>query len=153
MRIRYLSDNRKELNQVAEWIFSEWASSNPDNSIEKIAKLYANRCNSTKIPLTIVAMKSEVFGTASLVESEMTTHPELTPWLSSLYVRADQRGRGIGALLCTRVLEEAKRLGYKKCYLCTDQSEEFYLKRGWKVLAREQRKTSEVVVMEFKLSK
>ena len=140
-----------ELNQIAKWIFKEWGYVKPENSIESIAKQLSPRCNSKTIPLTLIAIDTEVLGTVSLVENDMKSHPELTPWLGSLYVRSDLRGQGIGELLCRKLLEEAQKLGHKKCYLFTDKQEAFYAKRGWRTILKENYRNEIAFVMEIDL--
>ena len=52
------------------------------------------------IPTTLVAVKGgEPVGSVSLLEQDLAGWEHLTPWLASLYVRSDHRGRGIGKQL------------------------------------------------------
>jgi len=45
------------------------------------------------------------------------THKHLTPWLSSVYVPGEFRGRGIASALSLRALAEAARLSFDKAWL------------------------------------
>jgi predicted N-acetyltransferase YhbS len=148
MEIRFLSEN-EELTQVATWIYNEWGYVNSENSIEKFAKLFAARVSSRAIPLTLVASdNNRIVGTVSLVENEFKACPELTPFLGSLYVPLESRQKGIGEALCQRVLEEAKRLGYNKCYLVTDKMKDYYSKRGWRILREYTYRNAPAFLME-----
>jgi predicted N-acetyltransferase YhbS len=151
MEIRYLSNDAEELKQVASWIYSEWGILRPDNSVEKIQEHLSKRHNSALVPLTLVAVDAAILGTASLVENEYKPWPELTPFLSSLYVPPEYRKRGVGEALCRQVLGEAKRLGYGKCYLVTDKYKNFYEKRGWKTILEYVYRDAPAFLMEIVL--
>jgi predicted N-acetyltransferase YhbS len=151
MEIRFLSSNDNEIKQVATWIYNEWGYVNPDNSVVKIANQISLRSNSKSVPLTLVAIETEIVGTVSLVENEFKSRPELTPFLGSLYVPPEYRQSGIGDALCHKVLEEVKKLGYSKCYLVTDKKSEFYAKRGWETILEYSYRDSSAFLMEIAL--
>jgi GNAT superfamily N-acetyltransferase len=111
------------------------------------------RCHTTEarhegIPRAWVAfVDGEPAGSVSLVARNMDTRPELSPWLASLWVRPQCRGRGIGAALVRRCEEEARRLGIRRLHLYTEAAADFYGRLGWSVLAQEQYEGESVVVM------
>lgn len=55
-----------------------------------------------------------------LVANDMESRSDLTPWLAGVYVKAQHRGRGMGAALIARVIDEARALSVPRLYLCTD---------------------------------
>ncbi len=83
-----------------------------------------------------------------LVESDMKIRRELTPWVASVYVAAEERGKGIGAALVRRVTEEAKALGYAKIYLFAFDAEKYYARMGWQLREKVEYLGVEVAVME-----
>jgi GNAT superfamily N-acetyltransferase len=143
MRIEYLSDHPEALPKLAEWQHAEWGYLRPGDTLEKrTARLwgYAGRDG---IPLTVVALEgNEVLGSASLIEHDMDTRMELTPWLAGVFVGPEFRRRGIGAELVRRIMAEAARLKVPILYLYTMHSEKFYAALGWmfheKTTCREQ---------------
>ena len=58
--------------------------------------------------------------------------------LRKMYFKAELRGLGIGTKLLNMCLDEARRLGYRRCYLETmggmKQAQRLYGKHGFKVL-------------------
>lgn len=151
MVIQYVA-NTKEIDQVAKWIFDEWGYSRPDKTLNDVIEQFTPRLKSDQLPLTLVAAeKQELIGTASLVPCDMSSHPELTPWLSCLYIRSDKRRHGLGRILTDQVLHEARRLGYKKCYLWTDKWEDYYSKEGWHTILKETYRGEKAIVMEISL--
>ena len=47
------------------------------------------------------------------------THRHLTPWQSSVFVPAEQRGKGIASALTLAVASETRRLGFETIYVFT----------------------------------
>jgi len=104
------------------------------------------------IPLTLVGyINGRPVGTASIDTADMSTHPELTPWMASIYVDPAFRRRGLGAALCQRISEELTRLGVKSAYLFTPDQEKLYARLGWKPMLREDYRGERVVIMRLDL--
>lgn len=64
-----------------------------------------------------VLAATRLFATGMRVAPLFGTIPPDAYYLASLGVRADLRGRGIGAALISRVVEEARRRGHPRCAL------------------------------------
>jgi N-acetylglutamate synthase-like GNAT family acetyltransferase len=86
-----------------------------------------------------------------LLEEDMETHKQLSPWLASLFVAGNRRREGIGAALVGRLIEEARALGVQRLYLYTPSEEKFYSRRGWSVLERTEYAGKPAVIMEYNL--
>jgi N-acetylglutamate synthase-like GNAT family acetyltransferase len=111
-------------------------------------------CGHLEIPTTLVAMTDgKPAGSISLLAEDMDTHPELTPWLASLYVAPEMRRRGIGAALVRRLVAEARPLGIPKFYLYTPSEEKFYAGLGWRTLEQTTYASKPATVMWFDLSR
>jgi N-acetylglutamate synthase-like GNAT family acetyltransferase len=90
-----------------------------------------------QVPTTVIALSgSRLLGSASLIAHDMDTHPELSPWLASVYVAPEYRRRGIGSALVQRIVAEAASLELDRLYLFTPDKERFYARLGWTVLER-----------------
>ena len=153
MHIDYLADHRDLIPTLAPWHHRQWAYLNPGKTLEqRIAKLRGH-CGRKTIPVTFVALEdTTLLGSASLVEDDMDTYPDLSPWLASVYVAPEHRRQGIGSALVRRVVEEAAALGSKTLFLFTPDRESLYARLGWKVRSREQYRGVDVVVMELDLA-
>lgn len=93
---------------------------------------YAQRINTDALPMAAVAtLDGELLGSGSLKLNDVTTRPDLGPWLGGMYVVPTWRGRGIGSLLLEHLLNEALRLKLTELYLWTSSAESFYRKYGW----------------------
>ena len=90
------------------------------------------------MPTTLVAVSEHggLLGSVSLVHDDLPGYEHLTPWLASLYVKPEARGRGVGSRLVSAALAEAHRLGIRRLYLFTPEHEDYYSRRGWSYLER-----------------
>ncbi len=152
MKIEYLADHQSLIPTLAEWFYAEWSHLHPGKSREDIQHIISLRINRDKVPMTLVALQeNELIGSVSLKIYDMDNRPELTPWLASLYVREDCRGRGIGSKLVTAIEDRSRVLGVKILYLFTPASEAYYAKRGWQVMERVLYHTFPVTLMSKNL--
>lgn len=152
MEIRYLDDDPGVVSTIAGWIFSEWGHLVPGRSLQTAHQKVRQAAGRTEVPLTLVGFENgQPVGTASIDSEDMDTHPELTPWMASVYVAPAMRGRGIGTALCRRVKEELLRLGIGRAYLFTPDQEKLYQRLGWKTILTESYRGESVVIMQLDL--
>ena len=158
MQIDYLVDHRSFIPALARWHHAQWSYLNPGDSVERRIKRLHKHLGAKQIPTTLVAYHmaedgSEiVLGSASLIAQDMDTRPELSPWLASVYVAAEQRRQGIGSSLVRRVTEEATALGIERLHLFTPDQEHFYARLGWSVVERCSYRGYPQVVMALSLA-
>jgi N-acetylglutamate synthase-like GNAT family acetyltransferase len=88
-----------------------------------------------------------LFGSVSLLADDLPECPQLSPWLASLFVRADRRRLGLGGRLLEAAVAEARRLGVARLYLFTPHHEEYYAARGWSLVERASASGQPVAVM------
>jgi len=135
--VEYLADRREFIPTVARWLHAEWGDLRPGETVEDRAARVERDCGHREVPTTFVALEgNELLGSASLVEHDMDTRPELSPWLSGVFVAPEHRRRGVGAALVERVVQEARILRTPRLYLYTPGSGALYLKLGWSVMER-----------------
>ena len=152
--VEYLAEHREFIPTVAYWLHAEWGHLHPGETVEDRAARVERACGRLEIPTTFVALVGDqLLGSASLVEHDMTTRPELTPWLSGVFVAPEHRRRRVGAALVERVVEEARALDTQRLYLYTPGSGALYLRLGWSVVERtfyrELWGDTEVTIMEL----
>jgi GNAT superfamily N-acetyltransferase len=108
---------------IDEWLFEE-ASFELRTHVAKRA-----------VPTTLVALEAgQALGSVSLLDSDWPAPDRYAPWLGTLYVKPEARGRGIGAALIRAAVEEAAALDVPQLHLWTPEHAEFYLKLGWESL-------------------
>ena len=164
VKITYLpaESDRQLLRQIARWTRDEWIRDGSEATLDRLEALFAERAGSRELPLMVIAQDSSdprdgqggLVGFASLVASEMKrARPTLGPWLSGVYVRPESRGRGVGAELCRRIADEARRLGASEAYLYTRDQQALYTSLGWSVFSEEYHEGAWVTIMRLTLSR
>jgi GNAT superfamily N-acetyltransferase len=152
--IDYLADRREFIRTVAYWQHEEWGHLRPHETVDDRARRIERSCGHHEIPTTFVAIDGDrPVGCASLIEHDMLTRPELSPWLAGVFVPSEYRSRGIGAVLVKRVIQEARSLGVPRIYLYTPGSGTLYLRLGWSIVEhtfyRELWGDTPITIMDF----
>ena len=150
--IAYLADNAELMPLLAQWHHAEWPLDSAP-SIEDRIELIRNRLGRREMPTTLVAVRdASPLGFVSLVSNNMDSHPELSPWLASLYVLPPLRRQGIGTALVKAILGEAQALQVRHLYLFTPSQNAFYERLGWHAIFHENDHGESVTVMEFEFA-
>ncbi|MBD9356322.1 GNAT family N-acetyltransferase [Methylomonas albis] len=148
-----LSQEPHKIPTLAQWHQAEWAGLNPGQTLEdRIERMQAYLSNKL-IPSTFICKhEGTLAGSAAIIESDMDTHLELTPWLASVYVTPAFRRQGIGAKLVKHVMSQAETAGVAKLYLFTPDQADFYQKLGWTEMEEEDYRGHRVKIMSVVLS-
>lgn len=148
MRIEFLADHDRHLSLVADWQQAEFGYLNPAVSLEQRRARLRESLQHAGLPLTLVALSEDgrALGAASLLPQTLT-HPQLTPWLSSVVVPTEHRGRGVASALSLRALAEAARLGFETLHLFTPRNESLYARLGWSLLERSEYNGLPIAIM------
>jgi predicted N-acetyltransferase YhbS len=102
------------------------------------------------IPITFLAMQdSMVVGTVSLDRSDLPSHNHLSPWLASLFVVPETRGRGIATALVQHVQEFAAQRKVPSLYLWTPGLTRLYERFGWVEIERTQYESRPITLMRW----
>lgn len=72
----------------------------------------------------------ELAGFVLLIHNDLESHQHLKPWVASLLVAPEFRGRGIAKALMTAIETAARELDYSEVYLYTDKPD-LYRKLAW----------------------
>ena len=150
MQINYLADHQDFIPTLAEWHHREWAYLRPGDSVAARITRLRGYCGHREIPTVLVAFTDRTLaGSAMLVEHDMDTRTELSPWLAGVFVAPDHRRHGVGAALVRRVIVDATALGVHRLYLYTPNTENFYSSRGWALVERTSYRGADVAVMSY----
>lgn len=72
-------------------------------------------------------------------------------WLALVYTKPDNRGKGLGALICNHTQYQSKKLGLKEIYLFTHTVENLYRRLAWQQLERLALGGKDIVIMKKEL--
>ena len=130
-----LFDRPEFIPLVAEWNWAEWRDLLPCASCEAFADDLRAKTRRDGIPITFLALEDgQPIATSSLLPDDLEIRPELTPWLASLYVVPEKRGRGLGEMMVKHAVGAARGFGIGTLYLYTPDHEAFYRRLGWEFL-------------------
>ncbi len=149
----FIGRSPQHIPTVAQWHQSEWQHISPHLSTKLRIATYSNYLSQPTIPCCILATDGNTpLGSVSLVQSDMETRPELSPWLASLFVHPDWRQQGIATQLILHIQAIAKLCNIKRLYLFTPDQQEFYARRGWHQFEHYLYHGEEVDIMYYDLS-
>jgi GNAT superfamily N-acetyltransferase len=143
-----LADKKEFIAELAELHHLEWMHLNPSLTLEGRAEKIAEAAEREGIPSVFIAVSgSQLVGSAAIVQNDMDTMPDLSPWLAAVYVKEAFRHQGIATELIARCEVEAARSNANAWYLYTEFASKLYEKLGWCHLERCEYKGLTVDVM------
>ena len=151
--IEYLAEHVDAIPTLARWHHDEWARMTPELTVNDRANRFRSRARTGSVPTGFVAVvHHEVVGMACLVECDLESHAQLTPWLATVLVAPNYRSRGIGAALCQRVTQEARAFGFASAYLFTLDKQDLYRRLGWSSIEQATWRGYQVTIMASALA-
>ena len=151
MLIENLKDHAHFIPVIARWHFQQWGYLHRNDSVENRIRWFEKHLGDEPIPTTFVAVSGQtLFGSASLVERDLSIREHLKPWLASVFVAPEHRRQGIASSLVNRVVEEAERLGVEILYLFTPDQENLYARLGWVPFERLNHRNEDIVIMNVR---
>lgn len=150
MKIINLATAPEHIPTIAAWHQAQWGYLNPGGTVESRIERMQRYLKGAPMPAMYICIDGKhLVGTAALVESDMDSHPELSPWLASVYVNPDYRKRGVGAALVKHVVSQAKAHGVSPLYLFTPDQSKFYRELGWQFIAQESYRGGDATLMKI----
>jgi GNAT superfamily N-acetyltransferase len=147
-----LRDRPELLTFVAKWAHEEFWS-RIGKTLEETQHLFTPASGPEWLPRTFVLLEGETpVGMASVVEHDLESRPQWSPWLASVVVDRAARGRGHSRTLVRFIEDFARGNGVETLWLFTWSAEPVYAKLGWRPVERLQHNGREVVVMNRNLS-
>ena len=146
--IVYLADQVHHAAELARLHDGEWGHLHPQIPVGERARLLREAAGRSAIPSVRIAVDGpRLVGSAALVAQDMDDRPHLTPWLAAVYVRPEDRRRGLASRLLNQIDQDAVALGVERYYLFTEHEEAFYARRGWQLLEHTDYHGTRVAVM------
>jgi predicted N-acetyltransferase YhbS len=123
---------------IAALQFSNWGRSTGFSSAAEYEQFLDDAARSRELPAVLVARRGGRFlRSVNLLLHEMTTHPQLSPWLAQLFVIAEERGGGVGSALVRACLARFAQLGFPRVHLYTAAAATlpaYYAALGWRTI-------------------
>jgi GNAT superfamily N-acetyltransferase len=153
VRIELLADHPEHIETLARWHCEQDGRPHDREWLVFWRGQLRRECGRERIPIAFVALDgADPVGGISLVEHNMTTHRELSPWLAGTFVCRSRRGEGIAAALVRHAVARAAALGVSKLYLYTESARGLHERLGWTHQWDEVYEGEPVAVMALDLS-
>jgi len=134
--IGFLADDPRHFDLFARWLHAQWSAPRGETLASRRVSL-RHQMNLDRLPIALIAYwQGSPAGVVSLRTEDLHSRPDLSPWLSALYVDPPLRGHGVGRALVRATLDLADWLGYRRVHLFTTDRQSFYAGLGWQRLPR-----------------
>jgi len=132
MQWAHLKDRPDLIPKLAELCGREWSHLYENwNTDTAIREFEASRTDG-QLPITLIAMEGEeLLGTVSIVRNDLPGREDLNPWLASLLVLPEQRGKRVATFLVRQAESFLAQLGFTEAFLFTEAAGGFFQKLGW----------------------
>ena len=122
---------------MAELHHAEWNHLSTSFTLKNRIDAIRDSARFRGIPSVFIALlEDQLVGSSAILENDMCSKPELSPWLAAVYVREDFRRQGIAKKLITRCIQEAVQSNVCVLYLYTEFAAKYYEKLGWSLMER-----------------
>lgn len=152
LQIQRIEPDSPHVATLAAWEYRQWGQQGSGLSLAVATADFRRGCGFCGVPSVFAALVGEQpVGMARLVEEDMDSRPELTPWLASVFVLPEWRGRGVASRLVERVEEEARDSGIDQLYLFTPDQQSLYGRLGWREMEVSKHRGEPVTIMRRRL--
>lgn len=132
MNIDFLGAHPEFLPELSVLHFDEWRHFSPEKTLEDRVSKMQRMAASSDLPFMVVAFETDqLIGSAALVFEDMSSRKDLSPWLASVYVKPEFRGKGIATALVRHIEASARQRGIETLYLFTEHARDLYARLGW----------------------
>ncbi|MCO4294090.1 GNAT family N-acetyltransferase [Solitalea sp. MAHUQ-68] len=144
-------EDNENIQFIADWYFNEW-NIPVQTTIERIKKLSADNYEFQ----VLMTLDNKPIATGGLYNHVGLLEREprfkiYKNWLALVYTKPDVRGKGLGALICKHIQDQAKDLGLENIYLFTHTAENLYKRLAWNPMERIALGGKDIVVMKKEL--
>ena len=118
----------EKTEEVAKMIVNAWPE------LYQVESMFQTLKQDDYILKTLIAtLNGKLIGTVSLVKHQLNMKHR-TPWVAWLVIKEEHQYNGLGTKLLSKIITNAKEMGYQKLYLYTSGSGNFYKKNNWDLL-------------------
>jgi GNAT superfamily N-acetyltransferase len=127
-----LSEHPEFIPRLSDFCGKEWAHLYEGWSAETARHEFENQDKDGRLPVTLVALDGEdLLGTVSLIFNDLPSFEHLNPWLASLFVVPEHRGKSVASFLVREAEKVFARNGFAGAWLFTETARPLFEKLGW----------------------
>jgi GNAT superfamily N-acetyltransferase len=153
-QIVYLKHYQEYITALSQWSFETWSKYHPNATRKGYIEKLKGHCQIDALPLTLIALNNgEPIGMCSLRSSE-DIRPDLTPWLSSLYVVPSCRHQQVGQCLIDAIKRIARSMGFETLYLLNYEPSlnNYFVELSWVLIGSDYLNNYPISIMETTLN-
>lgn len=149
MHIAWIGQHPQHVAALARWHHAEWGPLYDDWTLQVATDELSDHTTRDTLPTTLLLLDGEaLLGSVSLLREDAPALQDRgSPWLGSLFVRPEARGRGAGKILVEAAVVHAARQQVARLRLFTLWHEDFYAGLGWRTEERTQLHGTPVSIM------
>ncbi|MCI4350433.1 MAG: GNAT family N-acetyltransferase [Thermoplasmata archaeon] len=153
IRIEPLLDHLATVATVIGWHWTEFGYEDPGGSAASWRADLLATLQRDRVPLALVALDGpKPVGSAELIEHDLDSRRDLSPWLAGVYVAPAYRRAGLGRRLVRTIEGRAADLGFSCLFCFTEDAAEFYVAIGWQRYAEAVLQGRAVTILRRELS-
>jgi GNAT superfamily N-acetyltransferase len=122
---------------VSRWLWEEWGRHGGQSIEEEAARVATRTSASGPEQCFVLLTDGAPVATASLVHHDLSTRPDLTPWLAGVFVEPHFRGRGFASQLVKAVETACRLAGIPNIWLHTASAAGLYARLEWRAIGME----------------
>jgi GNAT superfamily N-acetyltransferase len=133
MTIGFLADHPECRATLASWYLREWPRlfGKEDTPWDELDAASGR----DRLPCTLIGfVDGRLAASAALLVEDVLPVPEFSPWLGSVVVSSELRGRGLGRGIVQAATAHAASIGIGRLHLWTPDHRAFYEKLGWEFI-------------------
>ncbi|MBM3108102.1 MULTISPECIES: GNAT family N-acetyltransferase [Pseudomonas] len=130
----WLKNHMSHCDTFAQWVHHQFEYEFKDQPLADWQQEFAEGQSNGQWQCLIALDHDQLLGGAALAAHDLSTRPELGPWLACVFVTPSARGTGIAEQLIECIYSHAQHCGIEKLYLHTSDQHTYYAKRGWTVV-------------------
>ena len=155
--VEELPNDSALIERLVEWQVEEYATTIPSYdraSWQAFYREWTERPAGASLPVVFAGFEDgEFFGSVAIVaDDDLPNAGHWTPWIASMIVRSDARGRGRGQHLLDAALRRCRELGIAKIHLWTEHRQAWYSRLGWTVEDEREFRGVPITVMSLELN-
>jgi GNAT superfamily N-acetyltransferase len=151
-RIVTLAERPDLATTVARWQWQEWGCPRGRSLDSVLHEVTAFTDPAAGEASFVLLEDGAPVGTACLTATDLDTRPDLSPWLASVFVEPQHRGRGHATRLVRAVERAATGRGHLTLWLFTWTTAALYTRLGWEVAGLEKHHGGAVTLMRRDLA-
>ena len=130
--VKFKDISKEELEVIINKHYNHWKKYNPMLDLNETVDKFKNQFTREEgLPIGYACYNEKTLvGFCTLQKNNLKNYP----WICSVMIFEEYRHQGYGTKMLQEIAKKAKELGYKKVYLWTDQTPEFYKKIGYTYL-------------------